>query len=207
MSQPMGYFKHPTALVESDQIGAGTRVWAFAHIMGSARIGAHCNICDHVFVESFTSIGSYVTVKNGVAVWDGVTLEDFVFVGPNVAFTNDKKPRSAFKKPREQFLQTLIRQGASLGANSTIIGGVTIGRRAFVGAGAVVTKNVPDYGLVVGNPARLIGYVCECGERLPANLECKCGYRYERYKDGLAELTSAAQAGSALQDSSIEVQS
>lgn len=184
------YFKHPMALVESDDIGVGTRVWAFAHIMKGAQIGAECNICDHAFVESHVRIGNHVTIKNGVAIWDGVTLEDFVFVGPNVTFTNDKNPRAAIKKTREQFLPTLVRNGASLGANCTIVCGVTIGRYSFVGAGTVVTKDVPNYGLVVGNPARMIGYICECGERLPSTLVCTCGLQYNRL-DGAIRLASS----------------
>jgi UDP-2-acetamido-3-amino-2,3-dideoxy-glucuronate N-acetyltransferase len=190
MTQESGYFKHPMAIVESERVGPGTRVWAFAHVMEGAEIGAHCNICDHAFVESHVMIGNHVTIKNGVAVWDGVTLEDSVFVGPNVAFTNDKNPRAAVKKTREQFLPTLVREGASLGANSTIVCGVTIGCHAFVGAGAVVTKDVPDYGLVVGNPARLIGYICECGERIPATLACGCGKQYSRREGGLIQFGS-----------------
>lgn len=190
------YFKHPLAVVESEQVGSGTRVWAFAHVMQGALIGAQCNICDHVFIESHAVIGNGVTIKNGVAVWDGVKLEDSVFVGPNVAFTNDKNPRAAIKKSRKQFLPTVVGEGASLGANSTIVCGVTIGRYAFVGAGAVVIRDVPDYGVVVGNPARMIGHMCECGERLPHTLACKCGLRFSEDEAGnLTRKTSSEHTG------------
>ena len=153
----MSFFTHPQALVESQTIGNGTRVWAFAHVLPGARIGRECNICDHVFIENDVIIGDQVTIKCGVQVWDGVRLEDDVFIGPNVTFTNDLFPRS--KVYPETFVQTTIRKGASLGANATILAGVTIGRNAMVGAGAVVTKDVPPNAVVVGNPARIKGYI------------------------------------------------
>lgn len=186
MGSGLAYFKHPLALVESRNIGERTRVWAFAHIMDGACIGTDCNICDHVFIESHVEIGDGVTVKNGVSLWDGVTIADSVFIGPNAVFTNDKNPRAAVKKGRELFARTIAKQGASIGANATIVCGVTIGRYAFVGAGAVVTKDVPDYSLVVGSPARHVGYVCECGIKLGCNLACSCGKRYLRKDKGLA---------------------
>jgi acetyltransferase-like isoleucine patch superfamily enzyme len=169
------YFSHPSALVESSQIGKGTRIWAFVHVMEDAQIGEACNLCDHVFVESRVRIGNQVTIKNGVALWDGVVLEDRVFVGPNAVFTNDKNPRVAYHKKPEEFLSTIVRAGASIGANVTIVCGVEIGRHAFVGAGAVVTRHVPDYAIVVGNPARLKGYMCECGNKVQPNVVCACG--------------------------------
>jgi UDP-2-acetamido-3-amino-2,3-dideoxy-glucuronate N-acetyltransferase len=174
------FFKHSHALVESDEIGRGTRIWAFAHVMPGARIGARCNICDHVFVESHVEVGDDVTVKNGVALWDGVTLEDRVFVGPYAVFTNDKNPRATIRKAREEFLPTRIREGASIGANATLVCGVTIGHYAFIGAGAVVTKDVSAYALVVGNPGRQIGYVCECGRRLSSGFTCVCGKKFRK---------------------------
>ena len=182
---PTSYFVHPRALVETDQIGEGTRVWAFAHVMKDATIGKHCNICDHAFVESNVVIGDNVTIKNGVAVWDGVSLGNNVFVGPNAVFTNDLNPRAEVKKTREQFVTTQVHEGASIGANATIVCGVTIGRYAFVGAGTVVIRDVPPYALVAGNPARQIGFLCECGERLPESLACACGKRFERDQQGL----------------------
>jgi len=151
------FFVHERAICESSNIGAGSRVWAFAHVLPNARIGAECNICDNVFVENDVIIGDRVTLKCGVQVWDGITIENDVFVGPNVTFTNDKFPRS--KVYPEAFSRTIIRAGASLGANSTILPGIIIGTSAMVGAGAVVTKSVPPNAIVVGNPAKIIGYV------------------------------------------------
>jgi UDP-2-acetamido-3-amino-2,3-dideoxy-glucuronate N-acetyltransferase len=157
MSTPPDFYQHPSALVESETIGARTRIWAFAHVLPGARIGEDCNICDGVFVEGKAVVGDRVTVKCGVQLWDGVELEDDVFVGPNVTFTNDRFPRSRVYP--DAFLQTRVCRGASLGANATILPGLTIGRRAMVGAGAVVTKNVPAHAIVVGTPASITGYV------------------------------------------------
>ena len=178
-------FVHELALCESDELGPRTRVWAFAHVLPGARIGADCNVCDHAFVEGGAVLGDSVTVKNNVLVWDGVTVEDEVFLGPNAVFTNDQRPRAAFKKGREGWLPTLVRRGATVGANATVLCGVTIGRFAFVGAGSVVTADVRDHALVVGNPARQVGWACECGQSLPDNLECACGRRYRHVDDGL----------------------
>lgn len=187
--KPQPYFVHPQALVETQQIGDGTRIWAFAHVMKDAIIGQHCNICDHAFVESNVVIGDGVTIKNGVSVWDGVTLGNHVFVGPNAVFTNDMNPRASVKKTREQFLPTHVHEGASIGANATIVCGVTIGRYAFIGAGTVVIRDVPAYALMVGNPARMIGYMCECGETLSESLTCTCGKRFQSSASGLQEIT------------------
>ncbi len=153
----MSVFIHPQALCESDNVGEGTRVWAFAHILPGARIGRHCNICDGVFIEDDVIVGDRVTVKCGVQLWDGVRLHDDVFVGPNATFANDPFPRSG-QRP-ERFLQTVVEQGASIGANATLLPGITIGTGAMVGAGAVVTRSVPANAIVVGNPARISGYV------------------------------------------------
>lgn len=143
--------------MESDAIGDGTRIWAFAHVLAGARIGAECNICDHTFIEGGAVVGDRVTLKCGVQLWDGVTLEDDVFVGPNVTFTNDPFPRS--RQRPAQYAATVVRAGASIGANATILPGVTIGMRAMVGAGAVVTRDVPAFAIVVGNPAVVTGYI------------------------------------------------
>ena len=151
------YFQHPQSLVETERVGRGTRVWAFAHVLPGAAIGEDCNICDHVFIENDVVVGDRVTVKCGVQLWDGVTLEDDVFVGPNATFTNDLFPRS--RQYVEQFSRTLVRKGASIGANATLLAGITVGADAMVGAGAVVTKDVPPGAIVVGNPARIKGYV------------------------------------------------
>jgi acetyltransferase-like isoleucine patch superfamily enzyme/dTDP-4-dehydrorhamnose 3,5-epimerase-like enzyme len=153
----MNHFVHEQGLCESTDVGAGTRVWAFAHVLPGARIGADCNVCDHVFIENDVVVGDRVTIKCGVQLWDGVRLADDVFVGPNVTFTNDAFPRS--RQYPESFPQTTVGPGASLGANSTLLPGITIGRHAMVGAGAVVTKDVPPNAIVVGNPARIVGYV------------------------------------------------
>jgi acetyltransferase-like isoleucine patch superfamily enzyme/dTDP-4-dehydrorhamnose 3,5-epimerase-like enzyme len=151
------YFAHPNAIVESKHIGKATRVWAFVHILPGAVIGEECNLCDHVFIENDVVMGDRVTVKSGVQLWDGIRIEDDVFVGPNVAFTNDPFPRS--KQYPENYSQTVVQKGASIGANATILPGVVIGQNAMVGAGAVVTKNVPPNSIVVGNPARIVSYV------------------------------------------------
>jgi acetyltransferase-like isoleucine patch superfamily enzyme len=160
------HFQHPNAIVETPRIGSGTRVWAFAHILPGATVGADCNICDGVFVENAVTIGDRVTVKCGVQVWDGVTLEDDVFVGPNATFTNDRFPRS--KKAPFEVLRTVVRRGASIGANATILPGLTIGRNAMVAAGSVVTRDVPANAIVGGNPARITGYVDTAQWKEPA---------------------------------------
>jgi acetyltransferase-like isoleucine patch superfamily enzyme len=151
------FFVHPQGLCESKHVGAGSRIWAFAHVLPGAKLGAECNICDHVFIENDVVIGDRVTIKCGVQVWDGVTLENDVFVGPNATFTNDAFPRS--KQYPEKFARTVVKEGASLGGNVTLLPGVTVGKKAMVGAGAVVTRDVPPNAIVVGNPARIVGYV------------------------------------------------
>ncbi|TPJ77793.1 WxcM-like domain-containing protein [Mesorhizobium sp. B2-6-2] len=150
------FFVHDRGICESTRVGNGTRIWAFAHVLPGAAIGANCNICDHVFIENDVTVGDDVTIKSGVQLWDGVRLGNRVFVGPNATFTNDRFPRS--KHYPEQFLQTIVEDGASIGANATILPGITIGRQAMIGAGAVVTKNVPANAVVVGNPAVIVGY-------------------------------------------------
>ena len=153
----MSILVHPQSICESTHVGEGTRIWAFAHVLPGARIGRDCNICDHVFVEDDVVIGDRVTVKCGVQLWNGVRLGDDVFVGPNATFTNDKKPRS--KQYQSVLPETTVKSGASLGANCTILPGVKIAGGVMVGAGAVVTHDVPPNAIVVGNPARITGYV------------------------------------------------
>lgn len=172
---------HPQAIVEPGvTLGARTRVWAFAHIIGPAAIGVDCNICDHTFIEGGVRLGDRVTVKCGVFLWDGLIVEDDVFIGPCAAFTNDMRPRS--RQNRGSYLTTTLRQGCSLGANATILPGLSIGRWAMVAAGAVVTSDVADFSLVMGNPARHRGWVCRCGLKLPEishhRATCSCGLSY-----------------------------
>jgi acetyltransferase-like isoleucine patch superfamily enzyme len=145
------------AIVESENIGEDTRIWANAHVLAGAKIGKDCNICDHTFIENDVVIGNRVTIKSGVYIWDGVRIEDDVFVGPSVAFTNDLYPRS--KQYPDKFLETWIKKGASIGANSTVLAGLTIGEYAMIGAGSVVVKDVPSCALVVGNPAKILRYL------------------------------------------------
>lgn len=152
----MPVFVHPQGLCESRNVGEETRVWAYAHVLPGARIGRDCNICDHVFVENDVVLGDRVTVKCGVQLWDGLRVADDVFIGPNATFTNDPFPRS---KERRTPLGTTIGNGASIGANATILPGLTVGREAMVGAGSVVTHDVPARAIVTGNPARIVGYV------------------------------------------------
>jgi acetyltransferase-like isoleucine patch superfamily enzyme/DNA-binding response OmpR family regulator len=180
------YFAHPKALIdEGVSIGQGTRVWAFAHVVSGAILGKDCNICDHTFIEGGVRIGDRVTVKCGVFLWDGLTVEDDVFIGPRAVFTNDFRPRS--KKYLEKPLPTILKEGCALGANSTTLPGITIGRWAMIGAGSVVTHNVPDYALMVGNPARFRAWICRCGEKLffvsGQFLGCTCGRHYEQVSE------------------------
>lgn len=180
-----GVSRHPKAIVETEDIGRNTRIWAFAHILKGAKIGKNCNVCDHTFVEGDVVVGDNVTIKSGAYLWDGLRIEDDVFIGPNATFTNDIRPRS--KLYPAEFTKTYIKKGASIGANATIICGITIGRWAIIGAGSIVTKDVPDYALVYGVPARIEGYVCQCSKDLnfkDSKAECPCGKGYE-LKDGV----------------------
>ena len=177
---------HPLALVESEFIGCDTRIWAYTHVMKGARVGARCNLGEGVFVEGEVVIGDDVTIKNGVALYNQVTVDDDAFLGPHCVFTNDLRPRSGrFKRPPAAFAPTRVGRGATIGANATIVCGHQIGDYAMVAAGAVVTKNVADYVLVAGVPARPIGFVCACGERLSDMLTCVCGFSYEQAGEGL----------------------
>lgn len=171
------YFVHAKAICDTTFVGKGTRIWAFAHAMEGARIGECCNIGEQVFIEGKAVIGNRCTIKNGVAVWDMVTLEDDVFVGPNAVFTNDLKPRAFIKRGHAFYLPTLVKRGATIGANATLICGVTINEFALIGAGCVVSKDVPAFSLVVGNPMRIIGEVCYCGETIRERFCNSCGLR------------------------------
>ncbi|MCS6797347.1 MAG: acetyltransferase [Myxococcota bacterium] len=182
-------FVHPTAVVDPGaQVGAGTRIWHFCHVYGSARIGARCVLGQNVMVGPRVRIGDGVKIQNNVSVYEGVELEDEVFCGPSAVFTNVATPRAAIER-KHAFRRTLVRRGATIGANATIVCGVTIGRWAFVAAGAVVTHDVPDHGLVIGIPARLAGWRCRCGEKIELAGErgrcVACGSTYRRGAEGL----------------------
>jgi len=183
----MKYFKHPKALVGSKaKIGEKTRVWAFTNIQNGAVIGKNCNICDGCYIEKGVVLGNHVTIKNNIAVFDGVIMEDDVFCGTNTAFINDRHPRS-HRKDKWVIEKTLIKKGATLGSNVTVLCGITVGEYAFVGAGAVVTKDVPAYALVMGNPAQMKGYACRCGKKLNGPMICSCGLKYIT-RDGVLTL-------------------
>lgn len=161
----MSFYAHPTAIIESKDIGDGTKIWHFVHVRGGSRIGRYCNIGKSVYIDTKAEIGDNVKVQNFVSVYKGVKIDDDVFVGPAVTFTNDLYPRS-FSWDEEHVVSTQICKGASLGANSTIVCGVTVGAYAMIGAGSVVARDVPPYALVLGNPAEIKGWVCQCGRRL-----------------------------------------
>jgi UDP-2-acetamido-3-amino-2,3-dideoxy-glucuronate N-acetyltransferase len=179
----MNYYKHQTAIVESETIGEGSRIWHFVHVRERASVGKNCNIGKSVYIDTDVKIGDNVKIQNFSTIFKGVEIGDDVFIGPSVVFTNDLYPR-AFIWEDEKIVSTIVEKGASIGANSTIICGVTICEYAMVGAGSVVTKDVPSFSLVFGNPARLKGFVCYCGKRLSriiesegekVTYECECG--------------------------------
>jgi len=177
---------HQTAEVQSTNIGAGTQIWQYCVILKDAVIGKNCNLNYNVFIENDVIIGDNVTIKSGVQLWDGLRIGDNVFISPNVTFTNDSLPRS--KHYPKDFLVTTINEGASIGANSSIIGGITIGKYAMIGAGSVVTKNIPDYSLWYGNPAVFKAYVCQCGKKLNDLLYCdKCTKTYKKINGVIVE--------------------
>lgn len=188
----VGYFAHPTAAIDDGaRIGTGTRIWHFCHVMPGAVIGSDCNLGMGVFVDNGVRIGDRVKIQNNVSVYDGVELEDDVFCGPSVVFTNVLNPRAHVDR-KDEFRRTLVRRGATLGANSTIVCGHEIGEYAFVGAGAVVASDIPAYALTVGSPARRIGWACNCGVRLHpepedgATFTCNaCGAGYAEEDGGL----------------------
>ena len=179
------YFVHETAVVDPGaEIGEGSQIWHFSHIMGGAKIGKRCKLGQNVFVARGVVMGENCKVQNNVSVYEGVVLEDDVFCGPSMVFTNVKTPRSGvLRNTSDDYLGTLVKKGASIGANATIVCGVTIGRYAFVGAGSVVSRDVPDYAMALGVPARVKGYACECGIRLSCSAAgetvcAECGKRY-----------------------------
>ena len=181
-------FVHPMAICEACDVGAGTRIWAYAHVLDGAIVGRDCNIGDHAYIEGGARVGHGVTVKNRVLIWEGVTIEDGVFLGPGMTFVNDSYPRSRHLPEAAEFyrcknrwlVETTVRTGASIGAAAVVLGGVTIGRYASVGAGAVVTRDIPDHAVFVGNPARHVGWACVCGVPLSDQFSCpRCERAYE----------------------------
>lgn len=181
------YFVHPTSIIDDNvEIGSGTKIWHFCHIQSGAKIGSDCSFGQNVYVGNNVVVGNGVRVQNNVSLYDGVELEDHVFCGPSCVFTNDLTPRAKYPKGSAGYKKTLVCEGASIGANATIVCGHKIGRWALIGAGAVVTSDVLPYALMIGIPARRAEWVCECGTILGDDLNCdKCGKSYIKTKDGL----------------------
>ncbi len=181
----MSYYTHESSFVDEGAIiGEKSKIWHFCHVMSSAKIGAYCSLGQNVFVANNVTIGNHVKIQNNVSIYEGVVLEDYVFCGPSMVFTNVKRPRSAFpQNTSDDYQITRVKMGASIGANATVICGSTIGKWAFIAAGAVVTKNVPPYALVMGVPGRIIGYQCKCGTRMNfgvnGNSICACSREYQ----------------------------
>jgi UDP-2-acetamido-3-amino-2,3-dideoxy-glucuronate N-acetyltransferase len=182
------YFVHESSYVdEGARVGEGTKIWHFSHVMAGARIGARCSIGQNVNIGAKAVVGNGVKIQNNVSVYDDVILEDEVFCGPSCVFTNVINPR-AFVERKDEYMQTRVKHGASIGANATVVCGTTLGRYSFIGAGSVVTKDVPDHALVYGSPARHHGWVCKCGVKLGADLSCpECGEVYVKSETGLQE--------------------
>jgi acetyltransferase-like isoleucine patch superfamily enzyme len=185
---PEDGFVHPQAMCDSVHVGRGTVVWAYAHVLAGAVIGERCKIGEHSFIEDGARLGDRVTVKNGALIWRGVSIGDDVFIGPRATFTNDERPRVSHPVAAEDLLTTTVADGASLGASVTVLPGVRIGRSAFVGAGSLVTRDVPDHAMVFGVPARQTAWVCACGRRLDDDLACPCGRAYALADHGLVAL-------------------
>lgn len=185
----MDYFVHESSYIdEGVVIGSGTKIWHFTHVQKGARIGKGCTLGQNVNISNNVRIGNGVKIQNNVSVYEGVQLEDYVFCGPSCVFTNDLTPRSKYPKGNTGYQKTLVKYGASIGANATIVCGYTIGRWAMIASGAVVTKDVPDYALMAGVPARQIGWVCECGQQLNDRFKCQdCSREYELINGKLTE--------------------
>lgn len=184
------YFAHPTSIIDENvHIGVGTKIWHFCHIQSGAVIGKNCTLGQNVNISNNVRIGNGCKLQNNVSLYEGIELEDDVFCGPSCVFTNDLTPRAKYPKGRSAYVKTLIRQGATIGANATIVCGNTIGKWAMIGAGAVVVSDVPDYALMLGVPAKKRGWVCICGNVLKGTMECcKCGRKYCETEAGLEEM-------------------
>lgn len=182
------YFVHETSRVdEGVEIGDGTKIWHFSHIQSGAQIGENCSLGQNVNVSNHVKIGNGCKLQNNVSVYEGVEMEDYVFCGPSCVFTNDLTPRAKYPKGSVEYKKTMIREGASIGANATIVCGHTVGKWALIGAGAVVVSDVPAYALMLGVPARQHGWVCECGNRLGDDLMCTCGRKYKKNLGGVLQ--------------------
>ncbi|HXQ28966.1 MAG TPA: DapH/DapD/GlmU-related protein [Gemmatimonadales bacterium] len=192
------YFVHESSYVDAGaQIGAGTKIWHFCHVMSGAVIGERCSLGQNVVVMPGTRLGNNVKVQNNVSIYEGVELDDDVFCGPSCVFTNVLTPRSHVSRKAE-YQKTLVKRGATIGANATVVCGITLGEYAFVGAGAVVTKDVPPYALMVGVPAHRIGWMCQCGERLPKGDEvrcARCGSQYAVSRDAVRPIAPPQSVG------------
>lgn len=186
----MQYFVHDSSIVDENvHIGAGTKIWHFCHLQKGAIIGENCSLGQNVNISNDVKIGNGVKIQNNVSVYEGVELEDYVFCGPSCVFTNDLTPRAKYPKGKQGYKKTLVKEGATIGANATVVCGHTLGKWSMIAAGAVVTKNVKDYALMAGVPAEQIGWVCECGERLEHEMTCnKCGRTYVIEPNGLLEV-------------------
>ena len=183
-------YQHESAFVdEGATIGEGTRIWHGAHICSKASVGKNCNIGQNVYIDNYVVVGDFCKIQNDVNIYDGVIMEDYVFCGPSMTFTNVRIPRCLYPKNRKDYVKTRVKYGASLGANVTVVCGVVIGQHAIIGSGRVVNKDIKNYALVVGNPCKQIGWVCECGHKLTKELICvACGKQYREAADGLEEV-------------------
>ena len=184
------YFVHESSYIDDDvEIGEGTKIWHFSHVLKGARIGKNCSLGQNVNIGNNVHMGDGCKVQNNVSIYEGVELEDYVFCGPSMVFTNDLTPRAKYPKGSAGYHRTVLHTGATVGANATIVCGHNLGKWSMIAAGAVVTKNVPDHALMAGVPAQQIGWVCECGERLGEDLVCsKCARKYKKVPTGLEEL-------------------
>lgn len=196
------YFIHSSAVVDDGcEIGEGTKIWHFSHVQSGAKIGSNCSLGQNVNIGNHVRIGNFVKIQNNVSVYEGVELEDYVFCGPSMVFTNVLNPRCEYpQRGSEHYRPTIVKRGASIGANATIVCGNTIGRYAFIGAGSVVTKDIPDYALVVGNPARIVGWACRCGNKLEfmANIGTSQCVRCERVYEKLSQRVLCLTDGEAV---------